>query len=1320
MAWLYSSEQGAFHGLAVTIIFSNMNKTPLLRRIVFSTADQKTRMDVECIIDTGAAASIASLDMVDGIQIRPRDKAVVLNGPFGGRTKEIEGLVTLYVNVDHVRMPVEFIVIRNLRHPCLLGWPSIQELRLKVNYEGVFTHENRIFGEVVDDHVRHIYTTWAEESDPRQIQAVYNVQVSEKAKQSHNTAIDLGHGIFEDVGMGGYREIRTDGNYDPKVVHNFLASDDMVSTPTSTVESSNAERRQAIIDAFEKNQFNVSNELPRKDKTKLRELVLKYSKCISLTKDEVGNLPRWVEDFHQEFTVHKPVPCKVYPVNPIKSEFLCKEIETLLKLKVIEPIRTKTITSNLLAVKKKDGTMRCCADNRTTNKYTKPTNLILPRIDQISRQLMGHRFYISLDIQKAYWSVDIPEEQRCWYTLQCPACFATYQWRKMCMGSKNAGTVFSHMIQMHIIGDLNASTYGYIDDISSGFDTIDEGFHILETLLQRLCKFELKIGIKKMQLFCNKLEAFGMIYDSDGVEPTNDRIVALSTTVKPNDKKSLHSALASVNYYRNFVPGFSARAAKLFELTGEASRYDQAVVDKYWPGIIEALGQIIKVQVPDYSLPMILSTDACEFGLGMVLAQKDPNRADSRRILGCHSKGLNKSERLWSISQKELKGIYEGLVFFEQLLFNSFIVIETDNASVYWLLKLKIGSVEINKRLPAVRYLLYISSFNYEVTHVSGKAPSFLLSDYLSRNGYELGSESRFILGKTSKEPLIQLKAIINGKYDMVEVNNVEISGKQSVLSKHPLDKPESEIKAIVAAAQVDSKFCQKIKDRPGDLYEVMNDVLYRKTQLGLFLVCPRFFTQDFIGLVHDSLHENIRKTIEKINGMKIFVFQKYKNVVGYVQGCPKCGPAKSQACLKAKNKTVSRPHRCWDIVHVDLMNIGPTFVVVVIDSFSRYVVTRVLRDGTSVNIRDALADIFCHFGIPVTLVMDNGANLNSAVMTEFYKNLGIYVSNSTPMNSRANSLCEGVIGILQRRLRCFGIENGSLYLNLYLITHKVNLEIPKGRRYSPFHIMFTRESSWVLQTPDLSRIKYDAQQKSLKQLFDSAKSIQEEMLKQAEARRQKLKGEVAESQPLKLKKHDLVRIKKMSTKDTVKKAFRPFSETIWEVREVNRFTNTVLLKEIVEDGFQPRIRKVHVRFLKKVLRIADQSDDFEPGISKKQEEDETEIKNEGTTKGEPLAGEEMAAESVRQVSIEDSQKSNTSPRTNKMVTESVRQVSMEKDQKSNKSPRTNKTKKNERIIKQRQQRALEKSQNKRISKQERTVAPSTHGMTTRSGKNKR
>ena len=157
-------------------------------------------------------------------------------------------------------------------------------------------------------------------------------------------------------------------------------------------------------------------------------------------------------------------------------------------------------------------------------------------------------------------------------------------------------------------------------------------------------------------------------------------------------------------------------------------------------------------------------------------------------------------------------------------------------------------------------------------------------------------------------------------------------------------------------------------------------------------------------------------------------------------------------------------------------------------------------------------------------------------------------------------------------------------------MTHKVNLEVPKNRKYSPFHVMFCRDSSWVLQCPDLTRIKREAQSKDLKMLFDTAKEIQKEMLDQVDKRRKNL---VRTVEAPKLKKNDKVRIKKFAVgKDVNKKEFRPFSECTWTVRNINPFTNTCLVMEDVEDGFQPRQRRIHARFLRKILPVIDSKGD--------------------------------------------------------------------------------------------------------------------------------
>merc|ERR1711911_4851 len=193
----------------------------------------------------------------------------------------------------------------------------------------------------------------------------------------------------------------------------------------------------------------------------------------------------------------------------------------------------------------------------------------------------------------------------------------------MVMGAKNAATVFSHVIQMHIVGDLHGHVTTYIDDITFSVNTVEEGIKTLETLLKRMSEHGLKIGIGKMQLFSTELDAFGFHFSESGLEPMNDRISALSNRIMPNTKKDLHSALASLNYFRGFIPNFSANAAPLYALTSEKKEYSQKVVEEYWPKLIGLLKTAVKLQCPDYTRPMILSTDASSNGLGAVLSQED-------------------------------------------------------------------------------------------------------------------------------------------------------------------------------------------------------------------------------------------------------------------------------------------------------------------------------------------------------------------------------------------------------------------------------------------------------------------------------------------------------------------------------------------------------------------------------------------------------------------------------------------------------------------------------------------------------------------------
>ena len=63
-----------------------------------------------------------------------------------------------------------------------------------------------------------------------------------------------------------------------------------------------------------------------------------------------------------------------------------------------------------------------------------------------------------------------------------------------------------------------------------------------------------------------------------------------------------------------------------------------------------------------------------------------------------------------------------------------------------------------------------------------------------------------------------------------------------------------------------------------------------------------------------------------------------------------------------------------------------------------------------------------------------------------------------------------------------------------------------------------------------------------------------------------------------------------------LKKTFKPFSNEIYEIVKIDRFTKVCILKEIVDDDLtQPKMLKMHCRFLSKVYKDKVVNDDYEP-----------------------------------------------------------------------------------------------------------------------------
>jgi hypothetical protein len=78
----------------------------------------------------------------------------------------------------------------------------------------------------------------------------------------------------------------------------------------------------------------------------------------------------------------------------------------MLKQGVIESAQSPW-ASNIVLVRKKDGTLRCCIDYRQLNKVTRKDAYPLPRTDTCLDAMSGAQWFSTFDLRSSYHQVEV-------------------------------------------------------------------------------------------------------------------------------------------------------------------------------------------------------------------------------------------------------------------------------------------------------------------------------------------------------------------------------------------------------------------------------------------------------------------------------------------------------------------------------------------------------------------------------------------------------------------------------------------------------------------------------------------------------------------------------------------------------------------------------------------------------------------------------------------------------------------------------------------------------------------------------------------------
>lgn len=205
----------------------------------------------------------------------------------------------------------------------------------------------------------------------------------------------------------------------------------------------------------------------------------------------------------------KPMFCKPYTIAYGLRDKVETELNRLLKLNIIYPVRHSAWATPIIPVPKPNNEIRICADCKVTlNKFMKKDYYPLPRLEDLLAGLAGANFFCVVDLRDAFQQIEISENSQDLFTVNTH--IGLFRYRRLFFGISNAPTFFQSVMDVALKG-LNLVVC-FIDDVLIGGKTFGECKANVVATFERFNEYNIRIKLEKCKFFKKKCQLFGTYY----------------------------------------------------------------------------------------------------------------------------------------------------------------------------------------------------------------------------------------------------------------------------------------------------------------------------------------------------------------------------------------------------------------------------------------------------------------------------------------------------------------------------------------------------------------------------------------------------------------------------------------------------------------------------------------------------------------------------------------------------------------------------------------------------------------------------------------
>ena len=197
-----------------------------------------------------------------------------------------------------------------------------------------------------------------------------------------------------------------------------------------------------------------------------------------------------------------------------------------------------------------------------------------------------------------------------------------------------------------------------------------------------------------------------------------------------------------------------------------------------------------------------------------------------------------------------------------------------------------------------------------------------------------------------------------------------------------------------------------------------------------------------------------------------------------FVLRCRRCQQLQPVARTRVFPGEVPEPSTPFHTLHIDYkvglpVSGGYKHVLVVVCALTRYCLyIPATKIDAAETFRLLLAHVFCHFGIPVKIVADNGGEFHSELSHELGRYMGYRNIHVLPYTPQANGLAESAVKRLKRLLERHTLRFHEWHKILPMIQYTLNTAHHTGTKVRPFEAVFGRDPIKLpqLENPDTLR----------------------------------------------------------------------------------------------------------------------------------------------------------------------------------------------------------------------------------------------------------